>query len=178
MTFDALRRGDVGVLSELLERHGHEIQAVAYLILRDRADAEDVLADTLLRALERGSGLRDPDALRAWLLRIATNLALGHRRRRSRVMELPVAFIGDPPPVDADDRMALLSGLERLPPRTRAAIVLHYYADLTVAAVADVLGTSPNTVKTQLREGLVRLREAVGDAQPHIGSAATEVSRG
>jgi len=64
MTVEALRGHRPEVLADLLERYGREIQGVAYLILRDRATAEDVLVDTLLTALDRGDTLRDPGALR------------------------------------------------------------------------------------------------------------------
>jgi RNA polymerase sigma factor (sigma-70 family) len=53
--------------------------------------------------------------------------------------------------------------LADLPPRIRAAIVLRYYADMSVDEVAAALGTSRNTVKTQLRIGLDRLRESLRD---------------
>ena len=55
MTVEALRRGEPEVLAELLDQHGKEIQGVAYLILRNATDAEDVLMDTLVAALDRGS---------------------------------------------------------------------------------------------------------------------------
>ena len=54
MTVEALRHGRPAVLAELLERYGRDMHAVAYLILRDRSDAEDVVADSLLAALDRG----------------------------------------------------------------------------------------------------------------------------
>lgn len=176
MTVDALRRGEPEILAELLERYGSEIQGVAYLILRDRAEAEDVLMDTLLSALERASSLREPAALRAWLLRIATNHALGRRRRGGRLLRLSV--MPDMPAADPDraDRLVLLSALDRLPPRTRAAVVLHYYADLPVVGVAAALGTSPNTVKTQLRKALESLRASL--AEPAIPTASVEVPHG
>ena len=69
------------MLADLLAGHGREMQAVAYLIVRDRAAAEDIVADSLLAALDRGHSLRDADALRPWLLRIATNKALRQRAR-------------------------------------------------------------------------------------------------
>jgi DNA-directed RNA polymerase specialized sigma24 family protein len=53
--------------------------------------------------------------------------------------------------------------VDRLAPRTRAAVVLRYYADMTVRDVADALGTSENTVKTQLREALVQMRRTLGE---------------
>jgi RNA polymerase sigma factor (sigma-70 family) len=57
----------------------------------------------------------------------------------------------------------LREALATLPPRMRAAIVLHYYADLTVDGVATTLDRSPNTIKSQLREGLAQLRRQLGD---------------
>jgi DNA-directed RNA polymerase specialized sigma24 family protein len=84
MTVQALRRGRPEVLAELLDRFGRDMQAVAYLIVRDRAAAEDIVADSLLAALDHGRSLRDDDALRPWLLRIATNRALRYRRRAAQ----------------------------------------------------------------------------------------------
>lgn len=175
MTVEALRRGEPEVLAELLEQHGTEIQGVAYLILRDRQAAEDVLMDTLIAALDRGSALREAGALRSWLLRIATNLALGKRRRDRRVTWINVLPETPAPQPDATDRLALLAGLADLPPRSRAAVVLHYYADLPIAEVAAVMGTSQNTVKTQLRTALGRLRASLDAGH---GTAMVEVYRG
>jgi RNA polymerase sigma-70 factor (ECF subfamily) len=159
MTVEALRRGEPQVLAELLDQHGREIQGVAYLILRNAADAEDVLMDTLIAALDRGSTLRDATAMRRWLLKIATNLALSRQRRSRRVTWLQLAPDWPGPAMDTTEHLALVQGLATLPVRSRAAVVLHYYADLPVAEVAAVMGTSQNTVKSQLRTGLGRLRE-------------------
>jgi RNA polymerase sigma-70 factor (ECF subfamily) len=166
MTADALRRGSVDVLDVLLDEYGRELQRVAFLILHDAAAAEDVVADTLLTALERGASLRDPGALRPWLLRIAANHALQQRRRDIRIVQLDLQ--PESPDLrhrtDADDRAALWQGVAGLPPRTRAAIALHYYADLSVIDVATALGVSANTVKSQLQSGLQQLRTALVDA--------------
>lgn len=176
MTVDLLKRGEPAVLDELLAEHGREIQAVAYLILRDRLEAEDVLMETLVTALDRGSSLREPGALRAWLLRIATNHALGRRRRTIRLVDLSVAPEARHDDRDAGDRLVLLQALETLPPRTRAAVVLRYYADLSVADVATAMGTSPNTVKTQLRQAMERLRATL--TEPAIAETTLEVRHG
>ena len=170
MTVDALRRGSVDVLDVLLTEYGHELQRVAFLILHDAAAAEDVVADALIMAVERGATLRDPAALRPWLLRIAANLALSHRRRQIRIVALDV--LPDVPDererLAADDRAALWKGVTELPPHMRAAIVLRYYADLPVDDVAAALGVSPNTVKAQLQSGLQRLRRSLGDEAPLV----------
>src|SRR4029079_15127477 len=73
-----------------LEGYGSELRGVAYLILRDRAEAEDAVIETLLTAFERGHTIRDERALRAWLLRVVANEALGRRRRTARLVRLDV----------------------------------------------------------------------------------------
>ena len=165
MTVQALRRGRPEVLAELLDRFGRDMQAVAYLIVRDRAAAEDIVADSLLAALDHGRSLRDDDALRPWLLRIATNRALRYRHRATRVVELQVVegVAAERRGPTADDSLALWEAVRDLPPRMRAAIGLRYYLDLPVETVARVLDVSPNTVKTQLKSALAHLRTALAD---------------
>jgi RNA polymerase sigma-70 factor (ECF subfamily) len=165
MTVQALRRGRPEVLADLLDRFGRDMQAVAYLIVRDRAAAEDIVADSLLAALDHGGSLREEDALRPWLLRIATNKALRYRDRSARVVELQVVEDVAAPQrgATADDSLALWQAVRDLPPRMRAAVGLRYYLDLPVETVAMVLEVSPNTVKTQLKSALAHLRTALAD---------------
>ncbi len=174
MTVDGLRRRRPETLGALLDAYGHEIQSVAYLILRDRAAAEDVVIETLLTAFERGGGIRDERALRAWLLRVATNHALGVRRRSGRVIRLAVVpdlVGGGDLGAESSTRVALLGGIAELPTQMRAALVLRYYADLSVDEVAAALGKSPNTIKAQLQTGLDRLRIHLADP---VGSSLGE----
>ena len=175
MTVEALRRRRPEALDDLLAMYGREIQAVAYLILRDRAAAEDIVVETLLTALDRAGSLRDERALRSWLLRIATNHALGMRRSNAKVVRLHVVpeRSGFDFGASSTDRVALLAGLEALPPAMRAAVVLRYYADLPVDEVATALGKSPNTIKAQLQTALDRLRLSLADP---LGASATEAN--
>jgi RNA polymerase sigma-70 factor, ECF subfamily len=166
MTVQALRERRIDTLAGLLEAHGREIQGVAYLILRDRALAEDVTIETLLTAFERGGSIREESALRPWLLRVATNKALSVRRSSGRIVDLSVVpdsassrDIG----LEATDRVALLGAVAALPIQMRAAVVLRYYADLPVEGVAAALGKSPNTIKAQLQVALDRLRVSLAD---------------
>jgi RNA polymerase sigma-70 factor (ECF subfamily) len=177
MTVEALRRRRPETLGQLLEAYGRELQAVAYLILRDRLEAEDVVIETLLTAFERGGDIRDERALRAWLLRVATNGALGRKRRIARVVPLELtsgtASTGDLA-TEAATRITLLDGVEALPTQMRAALVLRYYADLSVDEVAAALGKSPNTIKAQLQAALDRLRTHM--AEP-LGAGVREPRR-
>lgn len=162
---DDLRERRPEAVDRLLAEHGAEIQAVAQVILRDRDEAADVLEETVITAWEKAASLRDPAALRSWLLRIATNRALSRRRMTARLVSLDVA--AEPRSADprgrVEARLAILEGLQVLAPRERAAIALHYLADLPVDEVARAMGTRPNTVKTQLREALAKLRREMDD---------------
>ncbi len=175
MTVEALRRRRPETLADLLTGYGHELQAVAYLITRDRAEAEDIAIETLLTAFERGGSIRDERALRAWLLRVATNQALGKRRKSARLVRLDLspdrAGPGDMAS-ESSTRMVLLAGIADLPPQMRAAVVLRYYADQSVEEIAATLGKSPNTIKAQLQAALDKLRVHIADpVGPSLGEA-------
>jgi RNA polymerase sigma factor (sigma-70 family) len=166
MTVEALRRHRPETLADLLTAYGRELQTVAYLILRDRGEAEDVVIETLLTAFERGGSIRDERALRAWLLRVATNKALGTRRKTGRLTRLdltPEAAGPGDMASESSTRVVLLDGIAALPLQMRVAVVLRYYADLTVEEIAATLGKSPNTIKAQLQTALDRLRLNLGD---------------
>ena len=174
MTVEALRRRRPETLGDLLDAYGRELQSVAYLIVRDRSEAEDIVIETLLTAFEKGGSIRDERALRAWLLRVATNQALQSRRRSGRVVRLEV--VPDRPAggdlgSDSATRVSLAHGIAELPDQMRAAVVLRYYADLSVEDVAATLGKSPNTIKAQLQTALDRLRQHL--AEP-IGTSLGE----
>ncbi len=171
MTAQALRQGRPEVLADLLALYGRDMQAVAYLIVRDRAAAEDIVADSLLAALDHGRSLRDDDALRSWLLRIATNKALRHRQRAARIVELDVVqgVAAETRGPATDESLALWQAVRTLPPRMRAAVGLRYYLDLPVEQVAEVLEVSPNTIKTQLKLALAHLRAALADEPTALG---------
>lgn len=172
-----LRQGHVDALDSLLSAYGGEIQAVAYLTVRNEYDAEEVLSDTLLTAWRKIGTLRDPDRLRPWLLTIATRLALRRRRRlQPRVVSLdPNAVSPSTSPASLDE-LELRDAINRLPPRMRAVVALNVVADLPAAEVARVLGTSENTVKSQLRVARARLRVALDAPSSSSGRPGTETS--
>ena len=105
---------------------------------------------------------------------VATNEALGLRRRTARLVRLDVVPDAAGPrdlAADASTRVTLLDGVDSLPAQMRAAVVLRYYADLSVDEIATALGKSPNTIKAQLQVALDRLRQYL--AEPAIKTTET-----
>jgi len=144
--------------------HAAALLATARAITLNEAEAQDLVQTTFEIALRRAAQLREPEAMRAWLMRIETREAfrLVRRLRRWVRLDTGVVEVAVAPP-DAAESIAVRTALGTLPRRIRAAVVLHHLVGLSVAETAEAMRTSENTVKAQLKVGLVRLREALGD---------------
>ncbi|MEV0720789.1 SigE family RNA polymerase sigma factor [Asanoa sp. NPDC050611] len=133
---------------------------VAYLLTRDWALAEDLLQTALARAWEAWARI-DGDA-EPYVRRIIVNTYASSWRRRWRG-ELPTADLPEPAgPADPhrglDDRDQLWRALGRLPRRQRAVLVLRFFEDLAEAEIAEALGCSIGTVKSQASRAMAKLR--------------------
>lgn len=128
---------------------------VAYRLLGSRHDAEEVAQEALTRALARWRSVRGHGE--AWVVRVASNLAIDRTRRARRVSPAPpgVTTADDP---YREDRIDLRRALNQLPRRQREVVVLRYLADLPQEEVAAALGLSIGTVKSHAARGLEALR--------------------
>jgi RNA polymerase sigma-70 factor (sigma-E family) len=132
---------------------------VAFRILGDRSDAEDVAQEALARAALHWSRLHErPEG---WVCRVASNQAIDRYRRRRRQPHIPEGPVGI---VDErlGERADLVAALRKLPRRQREVVVLRYLADFSEEAVAVALGCSVGTVKSQASRGLSALRGHFG----------------
>jgi RNA polymerase sigma-70 factor (ECF subfamily) len=155
---------DATAFGAALAREAPILLAAARAIVLDEPEAEDLVQVTFEIALRSRTSLREPAALRAWLLRIETREAFRVRRRLSRLVRFePTIHEIAVGPGATTESLAIRSALAKLPVRTRAVVVLHHMVGLSVSETAVAMGTSPNTVKTQLRDGLSRLRIALDD---------------
>jgi RNA polymerase sigma-70 factor (sigma-E family) len=136
-----------------------KVVRTAYWMTGDREEALDLAQEALTRARERWRTVATMDRPDAWVQRVVVNLALSARRRRRLIPRLLShrleTSVSGPEAPDPQLRGALLS----LTPAQRAVIVLRFYADRSVAEVADDLGKRPGTVRALTSQGLGRLRE-------------------
>jgi RNA polymerase sigma-70 factor (ECF subfamily) len=126
----------------------------------DPAEAEDVVMEAFVRALNRSRTFATVDNPEAWLRTVAVNLARSRWRRLARLRglgsRLSAAEASSYDDLPAD-RLALLAALRELPAVQREAIALHHLADLPVHEVATTLGLPVGTVKARLARGRARL---------------------
>ncbi|MDP2350507.1 MAG: sigma-70 family RNA polymerase sigma factor [Chloroflexota bacterium] len=135
--------------------------AAARYQVRSEADAADLVQTTLEIAVRRRGQLRDPSRLRPWLLAIETREAFRLRRRLRSLVSLDGRVVEIAVRGPSDEDLAVRLAVAKLPPRMRAAVVLHHLAALPVTQTAEAMEVSENTVKTLLRLGLARLREVL-----------------
>ena len=150
---------------------------VAYGVLRQKQDAEDVAQEAFARAFRRFNTLRDRDRFRAWLVRMTWRLAIDHRRgAKRRVAREDAAAVLPVHPADAErdvltrersDR--LWAAIDALPESYRMLILLRFQQGLAYEEIAAVVSLPLGTVKTGLFRARARLRQALQayeEAQP------------
>jgi RNA polymerase sigma-70 factor, ECF subfamily len=151
-------------LADAIAAETPTLLAAARLVLLNQADAWDLVQSSIEIALRRSSTLRNPTSLRPWLLVIQTREAFRFRRRMRRVLTLESV---DPDSlsfwVPSAELVSVRQALADLPLRIRSAVVLHHMAGLSVIEVAEAMNVSQNTVKSQLKVGMARLREVFRD---------------
>ncbi len=167
---DRCRSGDQRAFEQVVALHGPRVLRVARLIVRDGAMAEDVCQETFLKAWRRIGTLREQD-IGSWLIRIAANESISASRRRHRwhfLAERLGRFGSTSSATASETRLDLSRALDRLTPQLRAAIILHYYQDLTVDETARALRIPVNTLKSRLKSALRRLREFTGAQEESV----------
>jgi len=165
--------GDPRALEQLYQRHGGAVFALCVRILRDRAEAEDVLEEVFWELWQRrGRYDRERSSPLSYLMTLSRSRALDRlrfRRRREGVWhglpegELPAG--ASPSPYEdvllAEQRAAIERALHELPEASRRAVELNFFEGLSHREIADRLGDPLGTVKTRIRQGLLALRKVL-----------------
>ncbi|WP_260194438.1 SigE family RNA polymerase sigma factor [Actinophytocola gossypii] len=132
---------------------------VAYAMCGSWVDAEEITQNAFVRVYARWAKIR-LDTVDAYLRTVVTRVFLD-TKRRARAREQAFADVPDqavPPDHSSHDRLAMQAALMTVPPGQRAVLVLRYVADLSIDQVAEILGCSAGTVKSQAARGLATLR--------------------
>jgi RNA polymerase sigma factor (sigma-70 family) len=124
--------------------------------------ADDCFQETMLAALEAYPRLRDPGAVRSWLLRIASRKAIDRHRSAAREPTPTPAFDLCAPDSEAARESELLELVRQLPHKQRLAIAHRFIADLPYREIAQLMGTSEAAARRNVHEGVKTLRIHAG----------------
>lgn len=153
-------------LTELADRRGGALVRYATLLCGDGAEAEDLVQEALVRTFASSRGQRaEIDDAEAYVRRAVLNVYLDSYRRTRRwaAVRHLLTTREEVPTADLDSRTDLTAALQALPPRQRTCVLLRYFADLPLAAVADELGVAVGTVKRHLHDATARLGVLLAD---------------
>src|SRR5690625_933459 len=155
----ALKASKEAAVREMVGRFGDRLLRGAYIILGDYQKAEDIVQETFLAALRGIRSFRGRSGLYTWLYRIAVNECRMFMRKKQPLVlqEIPEGQS----PVDAveaaviaqEDRREFTGVLAGLPYIYREVLVLHYYFELSVSEISDMLSSPAGTIKSRLKRG-------------------------
>lgn len=165
--------GDREALLQLILAEKDELYKLCYIYLRNRADCEDILQDLMLTLIDNIHKLRNPAAFYLWVRKIIINCCyrkLNHSRKFNNLaidihplqnLDQDKQLFGTRN-ADLDQiegHLDLLKALDQLPKRQKNVIVLHYFADLKLEDVGQILACPSGTVKSRLHKALSQLRK-------------------
>ena len=164
------RAGDMTAFEELVRRHQGRAYAIAYRLVGNREDAQEVAQEAFARAYFRLTEFRGTAQFRTWLYRILVNLATDlYRRRKPEIREEEAALYpisSGENPGESLDRQELRQGIEKaikaLPPDLRTVIVLREVEGLSYAEIARVIRRPVGTVMSRLFHARRRLQANLG----------------
>ena len=143
----------------VLDKYGNNLYRICLITLKNQADAEDALQDTLVRYLQKAPRFESEEHQKAWLIRVAVNICRDMlRKRRYHQEELE----NIPVPQADEHQQSALDAVLTLPEQFRIPMTLHYVEGYSVAELAKLLSLTQSAVKMRLSKGRTLLREAVG----------------
>ncbi len=166
---DAHRMGDEEAFAQLIGDHLRDGYRLAYALLGNGPDAEDATQDAAETAWRRWRTLRDLTRFDAWFDTILVNRCRDRIRRSRRIRFVPIVEADDATATsenaanDLADRDLVARAAQSLSFDQRATIVLRYWADLPVEAIAARLGVPIGTVKSRLNSASTVLRKALNE---------------
>lgn len=155
--------------------HQEPVFRLAYLLLGDPDEAEDIAQETFLRAYRALKGFDAKRPLRPWLLRIASNLAHNRHRSIGRYHNALTRFAQQNPDEikstilePEDGGQALWQAVRQMDRPFQEAIYLRYFLEMSESEMVEALGVPPGTVKSRLYRGLSKLREIINRDYPEL----------
>jgi RNA polymerase sigma-70 factor (ECF subfamily) len=182
------RARDEAAVRAITKRYNRRLFRIARSILRNDAEAEDVVQETYVRAFTGLDMFRGDAAFGTWITRIAMNEALGRLRKRrptvdwetygtnrneAEIINFPISAAGSDPEkamAQSEIRLVLEHAIDELPDAFRSVFVARIVEGMSVDETADLFGLQPETVKTRLHRARVLLR---AELDKQLGPALT-----
>lgn len=181
---NAARQGNTAAWEELVSTHQEPVFRLAYLLLGDPDEAQDIAQETFIRAYYALPRFDLSCPLRPWLLRIASNLTKNRQRSFGRFLAALTRFAREPkneletPSLAGDDADLLWQAVRRLAEPHRQVLYLRYFMELPETEIAQTLNIAPGTVKSRLHRAHHSLRNLITRDYPDLQPESSSVMNG
>ena len=175
---EAARRGDRVAFAGLVRRHQQRVYGIALRLLGRPAEADELAQEAFLRLYRHLDDIESDEHLKAWLIRVTTNLSVDRLRSRPDAPHYALEDVDVAAPAASDDPLLgrrLRALLATLPHAAQSVVILRYQQDLDPSDIAKVLAMPLNTVKSHLKRSLDHLRERL--SRPSAAPSALEIAR-
>ncbi|HEV7346791.1 RNA polymerase sigma factor [Telluribacter sp.] len=174
-------RGDEKAFEKLVQRHKSRVYTTIYLIVKDQYVAEDLMQDTLIKAVDtiKSGKYNEEGKFLPWIIRIAHNLAIDYFRRDKRYPNVvfedgssvfnTLDFSEDSVEsiqIRQETHEQLREMIQRLPDVQRQVLIMRHYEDMSFQEIADATGVSINTALGRMRYALINLRKQFSQRTP------------
>ncbi|MBD3182028.1 sigma-70 family RNA polymerase sigma factor [Candidatus Poribacteria bacterium] len=175
--------GDTSAFDEIVIRHKVRIYQLVYRMLNGSCDVEDVAQEIFIRAFKKIKKFHYKSNFSTWLTRLAVNYCINYIRKSRRLKILPVGlelknkFASQEVQnrVELSEKMKILnSSIEKLSPKQKAVIILHYFEEYSCQEIAEILDCSAGTVKSRLFNARNKLRKQL---EPYMKDINLENAR-
>lgn len=130
---------------------------IAYTYVRNKDDALEIVQETVYRAIISIHKVREPQYFGTWLTKIAVNIALDYIRKSKKIVYMDQDYETGYVPERTEENIDLHQALATLDEKSKTAIILRYFEDLSIKEVADILDLPLSTVKSIIYRALAKL---------------------
>lgn len=152
------KAGDDNAFYELINERKGTLYKTAFLYVKNKEDALDIISDTVYKAYISINKLKEPEFFNTWLTRILINNALDFIKKSRKVTALDENHSAESSNQNNEEILDLHKAVDKLNDKYKTIVILKYFQDMTLAEIAEVLKCPLGTVKTYLHKALEMLR--------------------
>ncbi|WP_419878935.1 sigma-70 family RNA polymerase sigma factor [Brevibacillus centrosporus] len=169
---EKLQPTEDAAFEQIMREYGTRVLRLVTFLVKERNVAEDITQDVFVKVYRNLPRFRGQSTMQTWIYRIAVNECKGYLRSWAFRKIWPGSWIKVGSDASTEhvvmkqyERDELVEQVQSLPPMYRQVIVLHYYADLSIAEVANVLSVSEGSVRTRLHRARQQLKKRMGEGR-------------
>lgn len=151
---------DLQLTTRIVNAHTDTVMRIAYQRTGNIHDAQDITQDVFLSLMQRDLSPLSENELKAYIIRTAVNKCNDFHRRLTR---RNVVYFDDTEPIFTEEEQSILDEVLKLPKKYRDVVYLHYYEGYQVKEIAEMLGSKPATISSQLNRAREKLKLMLTD---------------